>query len=54
MRACMRAFVMCLQYTIIIILPRMIIIKIMFLCFIEIAQTDDFPSKGTRLVSIMH
>ena len=33
-------------------LPRliMIIIKIMFLYFIEIAHTDDFPSTGTRLV----
>ena len=30
------------------ILPRliMIIIKIIFLCFIEIAHTDDFPSNG--------
>ena len=34
------------------ILPRliMIIIKIIFLYFIEIAHTDDFPSTGTRLV----
>ena len=37
------------------VLPRliMIIIKIIFLYFIEIAQTDDFPSTGTRLVSLM-
>ena len=28
----------------------MIIIKIMFLYFKEIAHTDDFPSTGTRLV----
>ena len=26
----------------------MILIKIMFLYFIETAQTDDFPSTGTR------
>ena len=33
------------------ILPRLImIIKIIFLYFIEIAHTDDFPSTGTRLV----
>ena len=34
------------------ILPRliMIIITIIFLFFIEIAHTDDFPSAGTRLV----
>ena len=34
------------------ILPSliMIIIKINFLYFVEIAHTDDFPSKGTRLV----
>ena len=34
------------------ILPRlkMIIITIIFLYFIEIAHTDDFPSTGTRLV----
>ena len=34
------------------ILPRliMIIIKIIFQYLIEIAQTDDFPSTGTRLV----
>ena len=34
------------------ILPRliMIIIKIIFLYFIEITHTDDFPSTGTRLV----
>ena len=33
-------------------LPRliMIIIKIIFLYFIEIAHTDDFPSMGTWLV----
>ena len=32
-------------------LPRLIkvIIKIIFLYFIEIAHTDDFPSTGTRL-----
>ena len=30
----------------------MIIIKIMFLYFIEIAHTDDFPSTSTRLVLI--
>ena len=37
------------------ILPRliMIIIKIVFLYFIEIAHTDDFPSTGTRLVLLM-
>ena len=37
------------------ILPRliMIIIKIIFLYFIEIAHTDEFPSTGTRLVAIM-
>ena len=28
----------------------MIIIKIIFLYFIEIAHADDFPSAGTRLV----
>ena len=28
----------------------MIIIKIIFLNFIEIAQTGDFPSTGTRLI----
>ena len=35
------------------ILPRliMIIIKIIYLYFIEIAHTDDFPSTGTRLKS---
>ena len=46
------ACVMCLQYKIIIFLPRliMIIIKIIFLYFIEIAHTDDFPSTGNRLV----
>ena len=35
-------------------LPRliMIIIKIIFLYFIEIAHTDDLPSTGTRLVQI--
>ena len=46
---------MCLQsYDNNNILPRliMIIIKIIFLNFIEIAQTDDFPSTGTRLVHI--
>ena len=37
------------------VLPRliMIVIKIIFLNFIEIAHTDDFPSTGTRLVSLM-
>ena len=36
------------------ILPRliMIIIKIFFLYFIEIANTDDFLSTGTRLLII--
>ena len=36
------------------ILPTliMIITKITFLYFIKIAQTDDFPSTGTRLVYI--
>ena len=35
------------------ILPRliMIILKIISLYFIEIAQTDDFPSKGTHPAS---
>ena len=28
----------------------MIIINIIFIYFIEIAHTDDFPSTGTRLV----
>ena len=34
------------------ILPRliMIITKITFLSFLKIAQTDDFPSTGSRLV----
>ena len=34
------------------IVPRliMIVIKTIFLYFIEIAHTDDFPSTGTRLV----
>ena len=31
----------------------MIIIKIIFLYFIEIAHADDFPSMGTRLVLII-
>ena len=31
----------------------MIVIKIIFLYFIEIARTDDFPSTGTRLVIII-
>ena len=31
----------------------MIIIKIIFLQFIEFAHTDDFPSAGTRLVQIL-
>ena len=37
------------------ILPRliMIIIKIIFLYFIEIAHADDFPSTGTQLVIII-
>ena len=37
------------------ILPRLIIIiiKIVFQHFIEIAHTDDFPSTGTRLVVII-
>ena len=30
----------------------MIIIKIIILYFIQIRHTDDFPSTGTRLVSI--
>ena len=36
-------------------LPRltMIIIKIIFLYFIEIAHNDDFPSTGTRLVYML-
>ena len=36
------------------ILPMliMLIIKIMFLYFMEIAHTDDFPSTGTRLVYV--
>ena len=47
----MRACMMCLQYDN-NILPRliMIMIKIIFLYFIEIALTDDFPSTGTGLV----
>ena len=47
-RACMRA-VFAIYYN---ILRRLIIIiiKIIFLHFIEIAQTDDFPSTGTQLV----
>ena len=51
--ACMRA---CVRDVFAIydnnILPRliMIIIKIIFLYFIEIAHTDDFPSTGTLLV----
>ena len=37
------------------ILPRLImtIIKTIFLCFTEIAHTDDFPSTGTRLAYII-
>ena len=31
----------------------MIIIKIIFLYFIQIRHTDDFPSTGTRLVLVM-
>ena len=36
------------------ILPRliMIIIKITIIYFIQIGHTDDFPSKGTRLVGL--
>ena len=49
--ACDRACVMCLQYTIIIIniSPRliMIIIKHIFLYFIKIRHTDEFPSTAT-------
>ena len=35
-------------------LPRLIMIriKIIFLYFIEITHTDDFPSTGTRIVVI--
>ena len=42
-RACVRACLMCLQYTIIILYTQadMIIIKHIFLYFIEIAHTDD-------------
>ena len=42
-RVCVRPCVMYLQYTIIMSLPRliMITIKIIFLYFIEIAHTDD-------------
>ena len=32
----------------------MIIIKIIILYFIQIRHTDDFPSTGTRLVSVMN
>ena len=32
----------------------MIIIKIIILYFIQIKDTDDFTSTGTRLVLIMH
>ena len=37
------------------IFPRliMIIIKIIILYFIQIRHSDDFPSTGTRLVSII-
>ena len=31
----------------------MIIIKIIILYFMQIRHTDDFPSTGTRLVSII-
>ena len=31
----------------------MIIIKIIILYFIQIRHTDDFPSTGTRLVTII-
>ena len=52
-RACVRA---CVRDVFAIydnkILPRLItiIIQIIFLYFIEIAPTDDFPSTSTRLV----
>ena len=54
-RECVRA---CLRDVIAIydnnILPRLImIIKIIFLYFIEIAHTDDFPSTDTRLEHII-
>ena len=32
----------------------MIIIKIIFLYFIDIANTDNFPSTGARLVIIIN
>ena len=51
-RACVRAC-MCDVFAIYDnnILPTLImIIKIIFQCFIEIAHTDDFPSTGTRLI----
>ena len=53
--ASVRACVKCLKYIYDIdnnILLRliMIITKIIFLYFIEITHTDDFPSMGTRLV----
>ena len=53
-RACMHAYVMCLQYAIILFWPRLIIIifKIIILYFIQIRHTDDFPSTATRLVSL--
>ena len=49
MHACVRDVFAIYDYN---ILPRliMIIIKIISLYFIEIAQTDDFPSTGSRLV----
>ena len=51
----MRACVMCLQYLYdhnILPRPKMIIIKIVILYFIQIRHTDDFPSTGTRPVII--
>ena len=51
--ACVRACVMCLQYdNNILTMLIMVIIKIIFLYFIEIAHTDDFPSTGTQLVPL--
>ena len=52
-RACVRAC-MCDVFAIydnnILLRLIMIIIKIIFLCFIEIAHNDDFPSMGTWLI----
>ena len=61
MRVCtyvgMRACVMCLQYNDNKTRPRliMIIIKIISLplYFMQIRDTDDFPSTGTRLVRLI-